>query len=470
MAAADERPPLETLTTAHAASNEVSERGGRECSRAHDQSDLVERATAARSTIILRVSEQRTTFTRAASELVARVNTEITSKYRVSCALAPQKPAFQDGGITLLSTCCPSGTPAEVLVITLALIQLDLRSGGVDNPVEPWIARVLADSADYKAYAAWASPESWRTDARWVNAQLNTALSLTKAEDVNAIAAAFHDAAIDHGGSVAFVPTRSMLTRYFAALRNGTLKGVGDSYASRAPKRSVYLAPRVARLAHVHGAALRAALQRCVDEVLELGDGKAVRSASKGVLKGQLAQLQLEQRELIEELETNDAEVAKLKRHAEHDAKQRDDLVPARVAGRAATITRRADVRVERESERARADVCDEMAALREELERTQRELRTATATAEALRVSNDEKSFTIERLEGRLKRCNGTRVYDLEATVARLKHEVKSVTKQLDDADAENASLKKRIADADAEHASTKKRLLDISIPRRNG
>ena len=53
---------------------------------------------------------------------------------------------------------------------------------------------------------------------------------------------------------------------------------------------------------------------------------------------------------------------------------------------------------------------------------------------------------------------------------MARLKHEVKSVTKQLDDADAENASLKKRIADADAEHASTKKRLLDISIPRRNG
>ena len=100
MASADERPPLATLTTAHAASNEVSERRGREGWCARSLSDLVERATATQSFVIYTPHELHTTFPRATRELRARLNIEVTLNMPSPRALAPPVlPRFHKSGI-----------------------------------------------------------------------------------------------------------------------------------------------------------------------------------------------------------------------------------------------------------------------------------------------------------------------------------------------------------------------------------
>ena len=74
----------------------------------------------------------------------------------------------------------PDGAPIEVLAVALALVTLDVRSGGVRDALEPWVRRVLADAADYEDHRAWSAPESWRRDAQWVVGQLRRALSTCK--------------------------------------------------------------------------------------------------------------------------------------------------------------------------------------------------------------------------------------------------------------------------------------------------
>ena len=421
MSASGERAPLATLATANEPASEVSEKSGRAFWRARASSTLRARATAPQSFIIPTPHELHTTFPRATRELRARLNIDITLNMPSPRALAPQKSTAQTVGESLLAICNPMGAPAEVLVIALAMLQLDVSSGGVAHPIGPWVERVRADSSSYEAGEPWVTPAEWRLgNATWIVAQLNEALSKTSNEYMNAIAAAFYTLGIEYGGGVTFMPTKKMLTTYFEKLRRGVLKGIGaDPCPSRAPKRSMYLAPRVARLLDAHSAVLRAELERGVDETLTIGDGRAPGSAKKTELKAQLAQTQLEQRELIEELQNNDAEREKLKRRVERDAERRDDIVRARVAGRAETIARRANARADRESERARAEVDDEMTMLRTELESALAELHTATATVVGLRASADEKSTEIEQLERAAERAaarfNKGRVRELE-------------------------------------------------------
>ena len=98
------------------------------------------------------------------------------------------------------------GHARPVLVIPLALIQLDVRLGGVEGDVEPWVTRVLADSADYEACSAWVSSESWRTGCeKWVVKQLHIALGSTRQNDINAISTAFFEHAGMLGGGASFI-------------------------------------------------------------------------------------------------------------------------------------------------------------------------------------------------------------------------------------------------------------------------
>ena len=112
MASADERPPLATLTTAHAASNEVSERRGREGWCARSLSDLVERATATQSFVIYTPHELHTTFPRATRELRARLNIDVTLNVPSPRALAPQKPTAQTTPHQVLYPLAASAGPA----------------------------------------------------------------------------------------------------------------------------------------------------------------------------------------------------------------------------------------------------------------------------------------------------------------------------------------------------------------------
>ena len=68
----------------------------------------------------------------------------------------PPLSPFQVLSFTALGR--PDGAPAEVLAIALALVTLDVRSGGVVRPLDTWVERVLADSSGYVDGAAWISP------------------------------------------------------------------------------------------------------------------------------------------------------------------------------------------------------------------------------------------------------------------------------------------------------------------------
>ena len=145
----------------------------------------------------------------------------------------------------------------------------------------------------------------------------------------------------------------------------------------------------------------------------------------KPQLKGELEHLRLEQRELIDELTANDAEREQLKRRLAHDVEARGTVVRARVAGRAATMQRRADARVERDIEAAReravaavAAVEKDIAKLRAELDAARADLRTANATVAGLRVSLNEKEDKIAGLTKRARRYNLNATHKLEVGV----------------------------------------------------
>ena len=135
MASADERQPLATLTTAHAASNEVSERRGREGWCARSLSDLVERATATQSFVIYTPHELHTTFPRATRELRARLNIEVSLNMPSPRALAPQKPTAQTVGESL---CWPRRVvPARGVQFSAGPARAaaaDDRNGGCPRP------------------------------------------------------------------------------------------------------------------------------------------------------------------------------------------------------------------------------------------------------------------------------------------------------------------------------------------------
>ena len=146
--------------------------------------------------------------------------------------------------MSLLGIARDTGAPEEVLVLTLALLLVDTKLGTPRS--KTWVSRVLEDSQDYVDGQAWRSPDSWRTSDRWIIKQLNDAIATRKSSDMTTLDEAFNLTAIDYANEVSFSLTKGMLTNYFRAVKN--LPGVGhDDRPSRAPRRHVYLAPRIAQ-------------------------------------------------------------------------------------------------------------------------------------------------------------------------------------------------------------------------------
>ena len=261
MSAVGERSPLATLAPANKRPAEVRERVRDGLYGAREDCGVCARATAKKLGRMGSSLAPQSTFPRASVESHASLTTAQPPHPPVSSLRANPTRSPPEQLYSLLALSRPEGAPAEVLALALALVALDKRTGGIDRPLELWTSRVLEDSVGYADHGPWPTPKSWRGDAQWINEQLDTALKTTRDIDMQAIGAAFYACAIELGGGATFFPSKSNLADYFRALRTGTLRGVGVSArADRAPKRSLYLAPRVARLVFVHGAKLRAAV------------------------------------------------------------------------------------------------------------------------------------------------------------------------------------------------------------------
>ena len=135
-------------------------------------------------------------------------------------------------------------------------------------------------------------------------------------EVANTLSVAFGAAVVEHGGGVAYEPTKADLENYFGPLaRAKDSKGwlAGVPYGPRAkerPLRLLYLAPRVVALLR----ASRGALDPLVDEAYDVAigaDNKAHASAQKSVLKVQYASLV--ERITAVEMDADDAREAELR-------------------------------------------------------------------------------------------------------------------------------------------------------------
>ena len=135
---------------------------------------------------------------------------------------------MQPHACTLLSCACcrhaqvftsllpgrPDGAPHEVLVITLALLLADVKSGDAEF-TEKWCNRVIETSEEYEIGKAWAMPNEWRYSESWITRHLQNITKDSSNEATHAIGFAFCELAIDYADNVTFFPSSANLKDYF---------------------------------------------------------------------------------------------------------------------------------------------------------------------------------------------------------------------------------------------------------------
>ena len=198
---------------------------------------------------------------------------------------------------------------------------------------------------------AWRTPLSWTGKDKWIVAYLKEICRVSANEVANTLSVAFGAAVVEHGGGVAYEPTKADLRDYFGPLarakdKKGWLAGV--PYGPRAnerPLRLLYLAPRVVALLR----ASRGALEPLVLEAYDVAigaDNKAHASAQKSVLKVQYASLV--ERITAVEMDADDAREAA-------DTSNRGGERGRRAARRRAAVARGGGERARQRSVRQRA-------------------------------------------------------------------------------------------------------------------
>ena len=103
------------------------------------------RATATKLGRVGVPPELCSTIPRSTRELRAHLTGTLPRPSPVSSLRASRIRRCPTQVLSLKALGRPDGAPAEVLVIALALVALDARSGGVVHALEPWITKVLAD-------------------------------------------------------------------------------------------------------------------------------------------------------------------------------------------------------------------------------------------------------------------------------------------------------------------------------------
>jgi len=307
---------------------------------------------------------------------------------------------------------------------------------------------------------AWRTPLSWTGKDQWIVAYLKEICRVSANEVANTLSAAFGAAVVEHGGGVAYEPTKNDLEHYFRPLarakkEKGWLAGV--PYGPRAnerPLRLLYLAPRVVALLR----ASRGALETLVDEAYDLAigaDNKAHASAQKSVLKVQYASLV--DRITAVEMDADDAREAADTSAAA--ANETAALLAAERRSRAAEVNARVSARSDSARERARE-------AVGEEMSRAAKRLRKEQAVTAGLRASGVAK----DRRMLKLRESSPAALLAAQKERAALNKRIRQLDLELDDARRDAAAARADAAAARADGAADRAKIASLRIPKVNG
>jgi hypothetical protein len=357
-----------------------------------------------------------------------------------------------------------SGSADEVLVIALAALTYDKRCGGEDEhgrSLEGVMKNVEGCSHGYVVGNAGVPPEAWRRGDQWVVAYLKEICKVSANEVASTLSVAFGAAVVEHGGGVAYEPTKNDLKDYFIPLarakdsKKGWLAGV--PYGPRArerPTRLTYLAPRVVALLH----ASRGALEPLVLETYDLAigaDHKAHGLAQKCVLKAEYSALAARFTEI--EMEADDArEAADEQSSAANEAAA---LLAAERRSRAAEVNARVSARSDSARERAREAVGEEMSRAAKRLRKEQ----AATAGLRASGVAKDRRML-------KLRESSPAALLAAQKERAALNKRIRQLDLELDDARRDAAAARADAAAARADGAADRAKIASLRIPKVNG
>ena len=141
-------------------------------------------------------------------------------------ALLVRMPSSQVGPLaqgptSLVKGLCASGSADEVLVIALAVLTYGERCGGADehgHSLEDFMQAVEGFSHGYVEGAVCRTPLSWTGKDKWIVAYLKAACRVSANDVANTRSVAFGAAVVEHGGGVAYEPTKAGLEHYFIPL------------------------------------------------------------------------------------------------------------------------------------------------------------------------------------------------------------------------------------------------------------
>ena len=351
-----------------------------------------------------------------------------------------------------------------MLVIALAALAYDKRCGGEDqlgHSLEDLMQAVEGFSHGYVEGNAWRTPLSWTGKDKWIVAYLKEICRVSANEVANTLSVAFGAAVVEHGGGVAYEPTKADLKDYFGPLarakdsKKGWLAGV--PYGPRAnerPLRLLYLAPRVVALLR----ASRGALEPLVLEAYGVAigaDNKAHASAQKSVLKVQYASLV--DRITAVEMDADDARDAADTSAAA--ANETAALLAAERRSRAAEVNARVSARSDSARERARESVAADTA-------RDAKRLRTEKAINAGLRASGVAK----DRRMLKLRESSPAALLAAQKERAALNRRIRQLDLELDDARRDAAAARADAAAARADGAADRAKIASLRIPKVNG
>ena len=337
-----------------------------------------------------------------------------------------------------------SGSADEVLIIALAALTYDMLCGGSDGngrSLEDVMKAVEGCSVGYVEGSAWMTPEAWRRGDKWIVAYLKELCGVTAHEVANTLPVAFGAAVVEHGGGVAYEPTKADLKDHFGPLarakdKKGWLAGVPHGpRAKERPLRLLYLAPRVVALLR----ASRGALGPLVLEAYDLAigtDHKAHASAQKSVLKAQYASL-------VDRIAAVEMDADGARDAVDTNIAAANEAAALLAAERRAEVNARVGARSDSTRECARA-------ADGEEIPRAAKRLRKEQAAIAGLRASGAAKDRRMLALRG----SSPAALLAAQKERARLNRRIKQLEFDLDNARRDAAAARAEAAAARADGA----------------
>ena len=280
----------------------------------------------------------------------------------------------------------------------LVLAALLLRPATADDAAE-WAIKVVGDSGDYVAGAPWNAPASWNgAEQKVITGKFDVLTSKLEVLDVQAAARAV--AQYDGAGRWPTELCDSSITSYVSDLKLKRRKPralYGRGTKKDPPMRRTYILPRVARIVHEKGAALKALLDASADSRQDDGIRRGVTPgrACPEMKKDELKRVLADKENTIEDLELAVAHQTKLKQQALRRGAETRENIAAAVTRRTEKAEQRAAAVASAAEASARAEVAATVEAVMQERDAANARAATAEGGAREWRA----KALRAEKL-----------------------------------------------------------------------